>query len=226
MGSNSHPVSLSQQAYERIRHQIISLELPPGEVIDEATLQKELGLGRTPIREALKRLALEKLVMIVPRRGMFVTDIGITDLQWLFEMRLTLEALAARLAAQRGKQKHWDRMTAVLAALPAEDDSVDNETLIAIDEACHHIMYEAAENEFLRDTLTTLYALSLRLWYFSLSKIGDMRRAVLEHRAILEALLNRDGDKAAQLLRQHIQAFQEEIQSGMMGVPAFDGEVE
>lgn len=225
MVSNSHPVSLSQQAYERIRHQIISLELPPGEVIDEATLQKELGLGRTPIREALKRLALEKLVMIVPRRGMFVTDIGITDLQWLFEMRLTLEALAARLAAQRGKQNHWDRMTAVLAALPTEDELVDNETLIAIDEACHHIMYEAAENEFLRDTLTTLYALSLRLWYFSLSKIGDMRRAVLEHRTISEALLNRDGDKAAQLLRQHIQAFQEEIQSVMMSVPASDGEV-
>ena len=221
--NRSQPVSLSQQAYERIRHQIISLQLPPGEVIDEMQLQKELGLGRTPIREALKRLSLEKLVTIVPRRGMFVTDIGITDLQRLFEVRLTLEALAARLAAQRGRQVHWDQMAAVLADLPDENTLIDNEILIAIDEACHQIMYEATENDFLEDILTTLYALSLRLWYYSLSRIGDMRRAILEHQAILEALQARDADRSAQLVRQHIQAFQEEIQSVMMGTP--DGQI-
>ena len=222
---SSQPISLSQQAYERIRHQIISLQLPPGEVIDETRLQKELGLGRTPIREALKRLALEKLVTIVPRRGMFVTDIGITDLQRLFEVRLTLEALAARLAARRGQQAHWDHMAAALANLPAENTLVDNEIMIAIDEACHQIMYEAAENDFLEDILTTLYALSLRLWYYSLSRIGDMRGAILEHQIILEALQARDGDLAAQLLRQHIQAFQEEIQLVMIGGPTSDGKV-
>lgn len=214
---NSHPVSLSHQAYERIRHKIISLELPPGQVIDEVQLQKELALGRTPIREALKRLSLEKLVTIVPRRGMFVTDIGITDLQHLFETRLTLEALAARLAARRGKPKHWERMAAALDRLSAADASVDNETLITIDEACHQIMYEATGNEFLRDILTTLYALSLRLWYYSLSRIGDMRAAVQEHHAILHALQAGDAEAAALLLRQHIYAFQEEIQSGMIG---------
>jgi len=223
LANSSQPVSLSQQAYERIRHQIISLELPPGEVIDEAQLQKELGLGRTPIREAIKRLSLEKLVTIVPRRGMFVTDIGITDLHRLFEVRLTLEAQCARLAARRGRQLHWDQMAAVLANLPAENTLVDYEILIAIDEACHQIMYEAAENDFLKDILTTLYALSLRLWYYSLSQIGDMRRAILEHQVILEALQARDGDLAAQLLRQHIQAFQEEIQSVMIGMP--DGQI-
>ena len=78
---------------------IVTLELAPGSVIDEAELQEELQMGRTPIREALKRLSLESLVSIVPRRGMFVTNIGINDLQRLLEVRLELETLAVRLAA-------------------------------------------------------------------------------------------------------------------------------
>lgn len=208
--------SLSKQAYQAIKHKIVSLELPPGAVIDETALREELGLGRTPIREALKRLALEKLVIIVPRRGMFVTDIGITDLKRLFEMRVALESLAGRLAAERGRPFHWERMETALYRLP-DATVADNETLIAIDEACHYIMYEAADNEFLEDTLTTLYALSLRLWYFSLSEIGKMHSTILEHRDILEALRDGDGDLAAQLLEEHVRSFQEEIQAAMMG---------
>lgn len=213
--------SLSQQAYQAIKHKIVSLELPPGAVIDENALRQELGLGRTPIREALKRLALEKLVTIIPRRGMFVTDIGITDLRRLFEVRVTLESLAARMAAKRGRPFHWRQMEAALRPLRHVDTSAarpsDNETLIAIDEACHYIMYEAADNEFLEDTLTTMYALSLRLWYFSLSKIGKMHSTILEHRQILEALRDGDGVLAAELLEDHIRSFQDEIQAAMLG---------
>lgn len=211
--------SLSLQAYQAIKHKIVSLELPPGAVIDETALRKELGLGRTPIREALKRLALEKLVIIVPRRGMFVTDIGITDLKRLFEVRVALESLAARLAAERGRSFHWQQMETALERLP-DPDAADNQTLIAIDEACHHIMYQAADNEFLEDILTTMYALSLRLWYFSLSKIGKMHSTILEHRDILEALRAGDADRAACLLEQHIRSFQDEIQTVMLGAAA------
>lgn len=208
--------SLSQKAYQEIKHKIVSLELPPGAVIDEGALREELGLGRTPIREALKRLSLEKLVIIVPRRGMFVTDIGITDLKRLFEVRVAMESLAARLAAERGRPYHWQRMETALNRLP-DATVADNETLIAIDEACHYIMYEAADNEFLEDTLTTMYALSLRLWYFSLSKIGKMHSTILEHRQILEALRDGDGVLAAELLEDHIRSFQDEIQAVMLG---------
>ena len=211
-------VSLRHQAYELIKQKIVSLELAPGSVIDEAALQTELKLGRTPIREALQRLALEKLVVIIPRRGMFVSDIGLMDLQRLFEMRLVLESMAARLAAQRGTPKHWQRMERVLANLPAEIEPVENQTIIAIDQTCHEIIYEAVDNEFLQDTLSTMYALSLRLWYFALAKIGNMRAAVLEHIAIMEALKAGDADKSAALLEQHIKAFQEEIQAAMLGV--------
>lgn len=209
-------VSLSQQAYEIVKRKIISLELPPGSVIDETSLKDELNLGRTPIREALKRLSLEKLVVIIPRRGMFVTEIGITDQRQLFEIRLVLEPLATRLAAQRGSADHWRRMEAVLSGPTKQKQPISNEELIEVDEACHQIIYQAADNEFLLDSLKTLYALSLRLWYFSLAKIGDMHAAVLEHEQIMNALKAGQADRAAGLMEHHIRAFQEEIQSVML----------
>lgn len=218
MVENGHHISLRQLAYEQIKQKIVSLELAPGSVIDETGLQVELGLGRTPIREALQRLALEKLVVIVPRRGMFVADIGVMDLQRLFEARLALESLAARLAAQRGTAAHWEQMQVVLAQVPDEILPSENQTIIAIDQTCHELIYEAIDNEFLRDTLITMYALSLRLWYFALSKLGGMRGAVLEHAAILAALSAGDGEEAADLMEQHIRIFQEEIQAVMLGV--------
>ena len=216
-GNGNQQRSLSQQAYEQIKYKIVSLELRPGHVIDESNLIAELQLGRTPIREALKRLALEKLVTIAPRRGMFVTEIGITDLQRLFEMRLVLECQAAHLAAVRGTTTHWQEMEAVLNKVPDEERPYNNEELIAIDEACHQILYQAADNIFLNDTLKMLYALSLRLWYYALTQVGDMETTVLEHRHILDALREGNGDQAAQLLGQHIQTFQEEIQAAMLG---------
>jgi DNA-binding GntR family transcriptional regulator len=213
--------SLSHQAHEQIKRKIVSLELPPGAVIDEGELREELGLGRTPIREALQRLSQEKLVVIVPRRGTFVTEIGISDLQQLFEVRVVLESLAARLAAARGTADQWQRMERVLTAMGAAGDDYD--TLIAIDESCHEIIYEAAGNDFLRDTLVTLYALSLRLWYYFLNRIGRMEHAVAEHAAVLEALIEGDGQLAGRLMEKHIRSFQEEMQSVMLATPYVQG---
>jgi DNA-binding GntR family transcriptional regulator len=208
--------SLSFQAYQRIKRKIVTLELAPGAVLIETRLRDELGLGRTPIREALLRLSLEKLVVISPRRGMFVSEIGITALQQLFEVRVVVESLAARLAAAKGNEDHWSRMEEALACVPDPGGAGDNLSLITVDESCHEIIYEAAGNEFLRDTLNTMYALSLRLWHFSLAGIGDMRRAVTEHNHILRALRSGDGDEAARLMEKHIRTFQDEIQSSVL----------
>ncbi len=212
-------MSLSQQAYEAIKRKIVSLELPPGALIDEAALREELGIGRTPIREALQRLALEKLVVILPRRGTFVSDVRLSDLQRLAEVRLTLEGLAMRLAAQRGTEQHWQEMEEALAQAPWDETDTDNEVWIAIDQKCHEIIYEATANPYLQDILAMLYALSLRLWYFALAEIGDMRQAIREHEHILHALREGDGDRAAQLMQRHILAFHEEIQATMTAVP-------
>lgn len=206
---------LSKTAYDLIRQKIVSLELAPGDVIDESALREELELGRTPIREALQRLALEQLVTIIPRRGMFVTEIRLTDLQRLFEVRVPLEAQAALLAARRGTKKHWEDMQAVLDDIPP-DGSMDNEYLMQHDQACHQIMYAAADNSFLTDTLTNLYTLSLRLWYFTLQDMEDIGGAVAQHQAILDALRDGKDNKAADLVEKHIRHFQEEIQAVML----------
>lgn len=206
---------LSKTAYDLIRHKIVSLELAPGEVIDETALREELDLGRTPIREALQRLALEQLVTIIPRRGMFVTEIRLTDLQRLFEVRVPLEAQAARLAAKRGLPQHWVDMQEVLDGIPA-DGKISNERWMIHDQACHQIMYEAADNQFLTDSLTNLYTLSLRLWYFALADMDDVGSAVSQHQAILDALRDGKDNEAADLLEKHIRHFQEEIQAVML----------
>lgn len=214
---------LSEQAYRQIKRMIVSLELEPGSIVREGELTEQLGFGRTPLREALLRLSLEGLVDIVPRQGIFVAEIAITDLQHLFEVRIPLESLASRLAANRGRPQHWQQMRAALAAIDPAADSASNLDLIQVDEACHRILYQATDNEFLERAATTLYSSSLRLWYYFLSEIGDMREAVVEHERILEALEAGDGDRAAQLIEEHIRAFHREIQAAIGASPSVVG---
>ncbi len=216
MNQRQRTVPLSQQAYEEIKHKIVTLELAPGSVLDEAELQEELGLGRTPIREALKRLALENLVSIVPRRGMFVTDIGISDLQRLLEVRLELERLAARLAAQRGTPQHWQRMERLISDQAAFDLD-DNDNFISMDDSFHEIIYDAADNRFLREALTVLLTLNERLWYHFLPEVGHLQLAQDDHKLIMESLKLGDRDQAAARMTKHIQRLQTRLQSIMLG---------
>jgi len=210
---------LSQKAYLQIRRMIVTGNLPPGAILDENMLQRELGFGRTPIREALQRLSWEKLVNILPRRGIFVTDIGITDLQRLFEMRTNLEGLAARLASQRGTEEHWHLMEVALAKFSSQEEPQDIENLIIIDELCHQIIYRASDNKFLGDTLEALYALCLRLWFYFLPNLGDQVGLIHQHRKVLEALRGKDIQGAVGLLERHVLDFQNELQEAMLNSP-------
>ncbi len=219
---DSRQRSLSEQAYEQLRQRIVTLVLAPNAVVDEAQLQLELGLGRTPIREALKRLELERLITIIPRRGIFVTPINLTDLQRLYEVRVNLECLATELAAQRGTAVHWQEMACVLEQANGLD-ILSSEQLIAIDEGCHRIIYQAADNQFLQQTLAALFPLSLRLWHVALSKLGDKKDSIIEykhiveHQAIMEALQKGDAPTAADLMHKHIVAYQQYIENIILG---------
>jgi len=217
--------SLSEQAYEQLRQRIVTLVLAPNAVVDEAQLQRELGLGRTPIREALKRLELERLITIIPRRGIFVTPINLTDLQQLYEVRVNLLCLAAELAAQRGTAVHWQAMAQVLDQASGLD-ILSPEQLIAIDEGCHRIIYQASDNPFLQQTLAALFPLSLRLWHVALAKLGDKKDSIIEykhiveHQAIMVALQNGAAAEAADLMRRHVVAYQQYIENIILGKSA------
>jgi DNA-binding GntR family transcriptional regulator len=207
-------VRLSDKAYQLIRQKIITLELLPLSPIDEQTLMEELRLGRTPIREALQRLATEDLVLLAPRRGMFVADISITDLQKVFELRMALEGFCARLAAERASSEQLQAMKQVVQDLDAVPDE-DYRGLMVIDERFHELLYEAADNEFLADVLLRFHALSFRIWHLVLERIGSVRGALEQHIAITEAIEARDPEGAEKLVRQHVADFQYKIKAAL-----------
>lgn len=203
---------LSEKAYRLIKEKVITLELPPSSVIDEPSLMQELGLGRTPIREALQRLDSEGLVNIVPRRGTFVNDISITDLQKIFELRIILEGFCARLAARRVTKDEIERMELVLEKLDGAGNS-DPRSMMSVDREFHELLYRAADNEFLTETLRRFYDLSLRLWYLVLNRLEDVQHSVEQHREVAEALRKGDEVRAEALVQQHVAQFQEKIKA-------------
>ena len=202
--------SQGERAYLLIRDRIITLKLAPGSVIEETRLREDLGLGRTPIREALQRLAHENLVTFVPHRGTFVCDINLTDLHRLTELRVELEGYAARLAAERASAR--DR--AVMEALMAELDGIDEAdvgNLMRLDQRIHRQVYEGTRNAFLQATLEETFNLSLRIWFLGLDRGVRLKQAVEEHRQLLQAIVSRDGEKAESVMRRHVAGFEEAI---------------
>jgi DNA-binding GntR family transcriptional regulator len=207
-------VRLSEKAYQLIKKKVVTLELPPSAVIDEHILMQQLDLGRTPIREALQRLDSEGLVTVVPRRGTFVSDISVTDLQKIFELRIILEGFCARLAAQRISEDQIQKMEMVLRDLEELQDG-NPSALISIDKRFHRMLYRASDNEFLAETLDRLYDLSLRLWYLVLNRLDDVRHAIEQHRQILDALREGDEARAELLIQAHIVEFQRNIKAAL-----------
>lgn len=205
--------SLSQRAYDEIRRMIVRLELAPGAVIGEDQLQARLGLGRTPIREAVQRLVRDQFVTVVPRRGMYVSNIDVSELALLYETRAILEPYVTRLACTRGTDEHWAKMRAALDK--AHRTGAPAGELIEYDRECHEIVWEAADNRFLTDTLDMLYAQSDRLWHMYLADVDDMADAVDEHEEILHALQARDSERAAALAEAHIRAFDRQIRTAV-----------
>ena len=191
---------------------IVRLDLAPGAVVREDLLQAELSLGRTPIREALQRLERDQLVTVVPRRGVFVSNLDIGDLALLYETRSILEPYAMRLAAARGTDADWDEMATVLEQATA---SSTPDELLTVDRRCREIVWDAAGNRFVRPTLDMLYAQSDRLWHLYLGDVADLHLMVSEHRAILAALRDRDGQRAASLIEAHMRRFDDQIRDAV-----------
>ena len=191
---------------------IVRLDLAPGDVIRDDDLQARLGLGRTPIREALQRLVRDQFVTVISRRGMFVSNIDVSELGLLYETRATLEPFAMRLACARGQRRHWQEMAGVLEQATAASTP---DELIAIDRRCREIVWEAADNRFLTDTLDMLYAQSDRLWHLYLGDVADLHLMITEHREILDALQHGEADRAAELIEAHMRAFDEQIRNAV-----------
>ena len=193
----------ADRAYLAIRDLIVSLELAPGAVIDERALMQRLGLGRTPVREALRRLAQEQLVEVFPRRGMFVTNVDVRDLARISEVREALEPEAARLAAERATDAERDELLAL------GDQITRGADLMALDERIHRAVCKAAHNDLMEKTLSEYYVLALRIWMIALDRAQDLEEAVEAHRPLLNDIALGNGDRAAERMRAHVQDFEQ-----------------
>jgi DNA-binding GntR family transcriptional regulator len=202
--------SQSEAAYMRIRDRIVCLDMAPGSVVNEARLRVDLEIGRTPIREALQRLALENLVKSIPHRGTFVTDVNITDLARITEVRVVLEGHAARLAAERLAGQERVAIQELLTRLEGRG-AADQRELMRLDQQIHRQIYRAARNSFLESTLERYLNLSLRLWYLVVDQEVRLREAVAEHVELLRAVLSGDGSRAEESMRRHVTGFEREI---------------
>ncbi len=205
--------SLSERAYYAIRELIITLELPPGSVVSERELMQQLELGRTPVREALRRLAWEGLVEVYPRRGMFVSTVEVRDLAGLSEVRTALEPVAARLASERATSEDHDVTTRLLDELARAADEHDERTLIELDQRIHRHVYRCTHNPFLEETLVSHYLLTLRIWFLALDRVAHLGEAVHEHRLLLEAIRDGDGEAAAEAMLLHVERFEATIRA-------------
>ena len=201
----------AERAYHELRDRIVSLRLPPGTVLREDTLMRELDVGRTPLREAVKRLALENLVAVQPRRGTFVSAVEASDIVHITEVRAELEGYAAELAALRMSAETRVLAEALLTDVEHITQARDQDGLMRFDERIHRFTWEASGNPYLIATLERYFTLSLRVWYLVLDRVPGLGHAVHDQAHLLEALLARDAARAQTLMREHVQAFQREI---------------
>ena len=206
--------SLAERAYVAIRDQLIMLEIRPGEPIDDDALARSLGVGRTPVREALKRLEVDRLVVSYPRRGTFATGVDITDLAHISEIRVQLEPLAARRAAERAPRELRSELETTATEIAELDVSrVDRTELMRWDLAVHRAIYRAAGNPHLDDVLVRYDNLATRIFCLFLDRLPTVDAHVEEHVELLRAIAAGDAGRAEVLAREHVSGFETAIRA-------------
>jgi len=204
---------MADRAYSQLRDRIVTLRIAPGAPINEDALGREFEMGRTPVREAIQRLALENLVTVFPRRGTFASEINITDLAAISDVRVVLEGHAAYRAAERITPAQLVELEALLEELRSGGEGGDAEALMALDARVHRLVHRCAANPYLEQTLSRYFNLSLRIWHLVLERLPHLPARVHEHGDLLEAIRARDPERSRQILADHVATFETEIRS-------------
>ncbi|HZP91921.1 MAG TPA: GntR family transcriptional regulator [Burkholderiales bacterium] len=189
------PQSLTDVAYAHLEEMIVTLQLVPGSAVSEAALSRDLGIGRTPIREALQRLAREKLVTILPRRGIMVSEINIGSQLKLLEVRREIERLVARGAAKRANDEERQRFRALAGDFVRAARTDDATAFMRTDREFNELCLVAARNEFAASAMGLMNSASRRFWFIHYQQMADMPLAAKLHAAVARAIAG--GDEAA-----------------------------
>jgi DNA-binding GntR family transcriptional regulator len=203
--------SLRDQAYEAIKDRIITCEFKPGECLNEASVSALLGLGRTPVHQALDRLMLEEMVEVIPRKGVIVKPVILHDVLQMIDVRIINETQCARLAAARADDNHIENMSNVIDQARMAIDQRDIHTLMMLDREFHLLLANASKNFELAEILRKLNERSLRFWFISFTTPDHHHSFQQQHEALYEAIRKHDADAAENAMRVHIEAFRKSV---------------
>ena len=206
------PASMSERAYSNLRDLIITLQLTPGAPLQEEALGKRLGVGRTPLREAVKRLESERLVTVFPRRGTFVADVNLTDHGLISDVRRQLEGHAAARAAEWATEDDRERLTELSAVITGHDGAAEES--MRLDTTIHRQVYRCAHNHYLEADLSRYYNLSLRIWYLFLRRLPVVDHRA-EHLPMIHAIIAREPDVARQYAVAHVTHFERSVRDAL-----------
>lgn len=206
---------LREIVFESLREAIISGVLKPGERLMEVQLAEEMGVSRTPVREAIRKLELEGFVVMVARKGAYVAGISLKDVTDVFEIRAALEGLAAALAAERITDEEIEEMERVLVRKAALIEANDLSSLVEKDTEFHELIYKASRNERLMQIVSNLREQINRFRAVSLASPGRGREALEEHKKIVEAISSRNPALAQSLAQEHIENAEQALLEAM-----------
>jgi DNA-binding GntR family transcriptional regulator len=203
--------SLRDQAYEAIKDRIITCRFKPGECINEASVSALLGLGRTPVHQALDRLMLEEMVEVIPRKGVIIKPVILHDVLQMIDVRMINESQCARLAATRADDNHIQGMSKVIDQARKAIDRRDIKALMTLDREFHLLLAGASKNFELAEIVRKLNERSLRFWFISFTTPDHHHSFQQQHEDLFDAVRNHDADAAEQAMRVHIEAFRKSV---------------
>ncbi len=203
--SLSHDASLRNKVFKYIKAQIINGRYIPGESLVESKLAEELGVSRTPIREAIRLLELEGLVETTPNKGAVVLGISPKDVEDIYAIRILVEGLAARWAAERMGPADKKELKKVLELMEFYAQKGDLDEVAELDMKFHQIIYESSGSKILNLTLSNLHQYVQLARLESLKVPSRISKTMAEHYAILESFLDGDPDKAEKVLTEHVE---------------------
>jgi len=202
--------SLTEQAYRLIEEQIVTLRLKPGDILSEQMLSASFKIGRTPIREALQRLAREGLVAILPRKGILVSDINPRHQLLLLEVRRELERLLCRAGAERATAPQRGSMLAIAQGMDRAAKTNDDIAFMRLDRELNALMIEAAHNDYAARSMKLLQGLSRRFWYMHYREAADLPLCARLHANEARAIAKGNGEAAARAsdkLMDYVESF-------------------
>lgn len=205
-------IPLGLRAYEEIKHRIFTVAYRPGAYLNEVSISQELEIGRTPVHQALHRLAKEGLVDVIPRKGIVVRPVSLDEVAHIIEARLINEAYCASLAARRVTRADLEVPKAILAKAQEEIDAGEGvEELMRLDQQFHSWIAKMCGNPVLADFLGNLQDRAARFWFLSLSEGHHSEQVQREHLDLLQAIASKDEASSASMARAHIESFRNTI---------------